>query len=264
MECFKCSVSSTKTRLFDVISSEGVVKICEKCLEEEDLPVIRRPTTFQLKEAERKPTVYERLSKAAGIKPEERRIPKKEEELIKKQEITLREIIDRNYKAKYHEKPKPRSDLVDNFHWIIMMARREKKITAKQLAEAISESEAAIKMAEQGILPEDEYKIVNKLEAYLRIKILKKNTGERVDEMVIRERPKNINFDTETSRILTIADLKMLKKEKEYRTFKKPKETYDEEPEFIEIEEDEENKEDNSDKELSDNDIEDIIFGKKP
>ncbi len=262
MECFKCSVSNTEIRLFDVISSEGIVKICEKCLKEEDLPVIRRPTTFQLKEAERKPSVYERLSKAAGIKPEEKNISKEDRELIKKQETTLREIIDKNYKAKYQEKPKPRGDLVDNFHWVIMMARREKKITAKQLSEAISESEAAIKMAEQGILPEDEYKFVNKLEAYLRIKILKKDNDERIDEKVIRERPKNINFDTETSRILTIADLKMLKKEKESGIFKEHEKTYDEELESIEIEEDEENKED-IDKELSDNDIDDIIFGRK-
>src|SRR3989344_908394 len=218
MECFKCSVSSTKTRLFDVISSEGVVKICEKCLEEEDLPVIRRPTTFQLKEAERKPTVYERLSKAAGIKPEERRIPKKEEELIKKQEITLREIIDRNYKAKYHEKPKPRSDLVDNFHWIIMMARREKKITAKQLAEAISESEAAIKMAEQGILPEDEYKLVNKLENFLSIRIRQNINEDLVEgerDKLLREKKRQpiriIDFKKDMVENLKIADLKSMR-----------------------------------------------------
>ena len=75
-------MSGNKARLFDAISGGGIVKVCEKCSLEEDMPVIKRPTTFQLKESEAKKTIYERLSYAAGIKKEN----KPDSELLKKQE----------------------------------------------------------------------------------------------------------------------------------------------------------------------------------
>ena len=51
--------------------------------------------------------------------------------------------MDKNYKEKVGEdlSKKPRADLVDNFHWIIMRARRMKKLTQAQFAKEIGESE---------------------------------------------------------------------------------------------------------------------------
>ena len=71
---------------------------------------------------------------------------------------------------------KPRPDLVDNFHWLIMIERRKRKLTQEQLAKEIGESETVIKMAEQGFLPEDDYKIITKLESFLGVKIRKLKT----------------------------------------------------------------------------------------
>jgi len=145
-ECFKCGVSSVRARLFDAISDEGIVKICEKCSFEEHMPIIRRPTTFQLKESERKQTVYEKLSRAAGIKTPEAT----DSSFSKlKEEVTLREIVDRKYQENLPKESAPRPEMIDNFHWIIMRARRMKKLTQAQFAKEIGESEAAIKMAEQ-------------------------------------------------------------------------------------------------------------------
>ena len=38
-ECYICFVSGSKAELVDGISSEGVVKVCRKCAESENIPV---------------------------------------------------------------------------------------------------------------------------------------------------------------------------------------------------------------------------------
>lgn len=200
-ECFNCGASLNSVRLFDAISDEGLIKICEKCSREEHIPIIKRPTTFQLKEAERKQSFYERATQSLN-KPFEREAPEKKE-----QEVTLREIVDRNYTQKVPKDIGPRPEMIKNFHWIIMRARRMKKLTQSQLAKQIEESEAAIKMAEQGILPEDDYRLVNKLENYLGIKIIRPEFAKQVNP------PRKLSFDVNEAKILTIDDLRKLKEE---------------------------------------------------
>src|SRR3989344_2568489 len=220
-ECFICRISDNKVRMFDAIHPlEGVVGVCEKCALDEHLPIIRRPTTFQLKEAERRQPVYERLARRAGIDPEkhlaetrarqEREIRSKRTELSG-QEVSLKEIVEKNLKFKKSEQKKPREDLIDNFHWVIMMARRKKHMTREQLAEAISESPVIIEMVEKGMLPEDDYRIVNKLESYLDIKLRK--AGVRLEPSKIPARI--INFKPGAFDNLTIADLKRMKEARE-------------------------------------------------
>ncbi len=203
-ECFNCGSHLSRVRLFDAISDEGVVKICEKCSRDEHIPIIRRPTTFQLKEAERKQTFYEKASFSLN-KPFERETTEKKE-----QEVTLREIVDRNYEQKVSKDVGPRPEMVKNFHWIIMRARRMKKLTQVQLANQVAESESAIKMAEQGILPEDDYRLVNKLENYLGIKIIRPEFAREINP------PKRLSFEMDEARILTIDDLRRLKEEPEF------------------------------------------------
>lgn len=233
MECFKCGVSDSKEKLYDVIVSEGVVKMCENCMRNEDLPVVRRPTTVQLKEMERKPTVYERLSKAAGINPNERRREKTRDVIT--QETNLRLLVDKNYQEKVAQRAQPRPDLIDNFHWALMRARRSKKITQKQLAESLGEPEMAIKMAEEGKLPGEDMRLVNKLQAFLGINLLReqpKSSGQNIYSPnpfgtgkgsnsafagagAGTHHSSDISFDKETLNSLKIADLKRIKDEKE-------------------------------------------------
>ncbi len=214
MECSVCGVSRKKVRLLDVISSKGIVKICEACAKAEDMPILRRPTTFQLKESEKKPPgIYDMLSSVRRQKKESlEEFGKKYEKT--KTETTLKEIVDKKYEMMVSEEKKPRLELVDNFHWIVMRARRLKKLTQEQLAQEISESSAAIKMAEQGILPEDDYRLVNKLEAFLGINLIKdvsKTTPPGHERLPARI----IKFDTKTMKDLTISDLKKMKEQTE-------------------------------------------------
>ncbi|MCK5624402.1 hypothetical protein KAI04_01005 [Candidatus Pacearchaeota archaeon] len=201
-ECFNCGVSIKKVRLFDAISDEGLTKICERCSQEEHIPIIRRPTTFQLKESERKQSFYEKATISLG-ESTEREFPAKQE-----QEVTLREIVDRNYEQKVSKDVRPRPEMINNFHWVIMRARRMKKITQTQLAVQVAESEAAIKMAEQGILPEDDYRLVNKLENYLGIKIIRPEFTRAINPSKMSRK---LSFDMDEARILTIDDLRRLK-----------------------------------------------------
>ncbi|MEK6829997.1 MAG: hypothetical protein AABY15_07815 [Nanoarchaeota archaeon] len=208
MECFKCGVSDKKVQLFDAITKEGLLKICEKCSAFSDFPILRRPTAFQLKEIERKPTTYERLLRMAGLKnPNERRIEKSEP--LVRQETNLRAIVDKNYAEKARAEAKPRPDLVDNFHWVLMRARRSKHITQKQLAEAIGEAEAAIKMAEEGVLPENNY-LLNKIQSYLKINLLKDTVKLPESKPIYQD---SISFDRKNSDWLTISDLKKMREE---------------------------------------------------
>ena len=256
-ECNKCGITGDKARLFDAISDEGIVKICERCSREEDIPIIRRPTSFQLKEAERKHSVYERLS---GVK---REVKTSEEDKwkLKKEEITLREIVDRNYKNKVQQEKQPRPDLIDNFHWAIMRERRARKISQEQMAKEVGESVAAIKMAEQGILPEDDYKLINKMEKYLGINLIRKEFEGDIKNKTSSP-ARILNFDRTVVENLTISDLQEMKKKRENAEIQEEEEETDleEDEEIKDLEDDsvKDNKK-NSDK-LSKDDIDEFIW----
>lgn len=206
MECYKCGADGSRKRLFDTITAEGIVKVCEDCSKGENLPMIRKPTSGQLNEIDRKPSVYERLSKASGINPYAKR-SEKNENLIR-QETTLREIVDRNYREKVKDNIIPREDLIDNFHWKLMVARRMKKLTQKQVAEAIVESEAAVKMAEQGVIPNDN-KIIRKLENFYKIRLSKENSSEFFSS----PSPEGIDFDRGNPSGARISDIRQKARE---------------------------------------------------
>ncbi len=273
MECSNCGISGDKARLFDVISKKGIIQICERCSFNENIPIIRKPTTFQLRESERRSTVYERLSRAAGVNKEEKNIYEKDKELIKKQETTLKEIVDKNYLERVKKEARPRPDLVDNFHWVIMRARRSKKLTQAQFAKEIYESEAAIKMAEQGVLPEDDNKFISKIESYLGIKLVKKTESspqqttygniEKETAKMIRE-PTELTFDPVSVKNLRISDIKEMRKKREVEIFE-PRESTQIEKEVLEdAEEIGDAIEKTSDKRnISQEEIDDLIFGRK-
>jgi len=135
--------------------------------------------------------------------------------------------------------------MIDNFHWIIMRARRSKKLNQKQFAEAIEESEEAIKMAEKGVLPKNDFVLVNKIEDYLGIRIRdefaprgelfvnrevntdSKDSFDEDVEIIKEEFAQKVNedkvkFDDITTRTLTISDLQEMKQKREEEIFEKP------------------------------------------
>lgn len=213
-ECFKCGKEESSTRFFDVISDEGVVKICADCQFEEEMPVLRKPTTVQLKEAEVGGTVYDRLANLAGLNGKEHRKKFHSEEMKKKEDlknkdVSLRDLVDKNFQKKEDAKSveeMPKLDLIHNYHWVIMRYRRKKKLTQAQLAKEIGESDAAVKMIEQGSLPEDAHRLVKKLEAFLGIILASGKTRSEFDS-----KPGKVGFDDVTTKELTISDLRDMK-----------------------------------------------------
>lgn len=226
-ECIKCEISDEKALLFDAISKEGIVKICRRCNLEEELPLIE--SVKEEEGIERERNVYNRLSKYAGIDPREHR--KKfgpggeiKEDLSKKEDKKLKDIVDENYKKSVPDEKTKREDLIYNFHWVIMRERRKKKLTQSQLAHELREPEQAIKMIEQGYIPEEGgNRLILKLESFLKVNITKKPLVVS-DETRYREiDPTKIqieqdfkesgNFDVMTTKHLTISDLKRMKQE---------------------------------------------------
>ncbi|MCX6750008.1 MAG: helix-turn-helix transcriptional regulator, partial [Candidatus Pacearchaeota archaeon] len=163
----------------------------------------------------------------------------------------------------------------DNFHWVLMRNRRAKKLTQKQLAENIGEPVSLIVSAESGTILNNADTLVRKLENYLGVKIrkgdspyastpeqlkfVKPGISEDPERKEIRERfEKEGKFDNQTAEKLTIADLQEIKKKKEaegsggFFSFLKRKKREEGTPE-------EESKENDD---LSDEEANDILFGK--
>jgi len=179
-QCFRCEKSDKEVRLLDAIYENDVVKVCERCSIIEDIPVLRRPTTSQLREAERSQGVYQRLKRISGTGEKE-----------EKHATILDEIrkLDENPDL---EKPKEKKpfNLMDNFHWKITRARRNKGLSQRQLAWALGESETAIKMIEKGELPEEPEKFIRKLEQFFQIALRERT----LDELKKQEESKPISY----------------------------------------------------------------------
>jgi ribosome-binding protein aMBF1 (putative translation factor) len=150
-------------KLVEVIGDSEIIRVCERCVFQNNFPVIKKPNVEQMKDLSRFTGVKERLSEQAGVD-----LRKHENKEI---DIELEKLVAENFKAGDYD------ELIDNFHWTILHSRRLKKISQKQLAESVAEPEIAIAMAEKGNLPEDYKKIIGKLEQFLGVKLFK----EKVD-----------------------------------------------------------------------------------
>ena len=199
-ECFKCHVPETKALLFDAILPDGIVKICSKCSPEEDIPIIK-DTLFQ--KIEKQQTVRERLSKLSGIN----NVEKASFKLNEKNE--LRKLVNENYIFK--ENLKLKEDLIRNFHWVVLRARRLKHLTQEQLAQEINEPEIVIRKIETGSAPE-KIDIIIKLEKCLNIRLTTKSEVQEPSE--IKE-----EFDIKNFEDLTIYDLYEMDKKRDKEVF---------------------------------------------
>lgn len=195
-ECFKCQTSEIKALLFDAIVSEGIVKICSKCSAEGDVLMIR-DAPFQ--NPEKKVTMYERLSRISGVNMEK----KIDLDLKKKKE--LKKVVDSNFI--FRENLELKKELIHNFHWVVMRARRMRHLTQEQFAEEINEPEAVIQKIENGFSPERVDTII-RIEKCLGINLRKNFVEEGL--AVTTEK-----FDKKYFENLTISDLYEMKKKRE-------------------------------------------------
>jgi len=226
VECFKCGASGVEVRLLNAVGVGGIVSVCEICAEKEDLPVLRRPTTFQLKDSEKNGEYSPfrvRRYKELGREPPVKDSVGDAKVSVKSSELTLKDILDRQVKDKYSKNTEIKTQvrrpvsLVDNFHWSVMTARRKKHLTHKQVGDAIGESESVVRMVERGVLPDDDYRILAKLEKFFNIRLTKDGDGVESGLLEIeRQQPARIlNFDPNAVKSLTISDLKRIKEQKE-------------------------------------------------
>ena len=214
--CYKCEIPEAKALLFDVVLPDGIYKICRKCSYKEDLPIITKPNLSN--ELEKRPTVYERLSKLSGFDAKK----KSENEELKKEEAKLKEVVNRKFRrtvVTVDLRTNLRDELIDNFHWIVMRVRRGKHLTQKQVAEAIRESEISIRMLERGIV--NDANIIKKIEEFLSIRIRKKieETPQEIERPKFETDEEIDNFDKDDFRGLTIQDLQEMKQDKEAEIF---------------------------------------------
>jgi len=171
-QCFRCEKSGREIRIFDAIYNNETVKVCERCSILENIPLIKKPTTSQLRESESSQGIYKRLRRMAGL-----------EDPVEKQESVLEQIrkLEEHPELEKPEEKKP-FNLIDNFHWQVARARRNRGLSHRQLGWALGESETAIKMIEKSELPEDAEKLIKKLEQFFQIKLRERSFDETEEE----------------------------------------------------------------------------------
>jgi hypothetical protein len=163
--------------------------------------------------------------------------------------------------------PKHFDDLVDNFNWVIMRKRRVMKLTRTELANAVMEPPIVIESLEGGSLPRDYVALIKKIENYLGIRLLKRTEEIKPEEIIVESRvPSGI----------LISEIKKKTEEKKNWLFgrhnkeelygddldsKEVKEDFEESKSFDYFEK--ENVENKPLDQLSDDDINDLIWGRK-
>jgi ribosome-binding protein aMBF1 (putative translation factor) len=195
MECSKCGRSDNETPLFDVISDEGIVKICNGCNSEENFPVVREP--------------------GEGIPVERRKFVPRGSSVSKEEPKSMRDLVEKNFNKNPLIGGEQRNDLVQNFHWVIMRARRAKHLSPREVAQEVGTDAVTVLRAERAMLPDDYHDFIMKLESVLGVNLIKKEKREEVQRVYSGSVKSGINFNELGREDLTIADLKRIKDEKE-------------------------------------------------
>ena len=93
------------------------------------------------------------------------------------------------------------------------MARKNRKMSRKQVADVIGESESTLRIVEEGLLPDDAMRVINKLEQFFGMNL---RTGAVASGGVPGPKPAVVlKFDPATAQNITIDDLKRMKQARE-------------------------------------------------
>jgi ribosome-binding protein aMBF1 (putative translation factor) len=226
-ECYFCGISEEKAILYEVVGKEGVIPVCRRCyFKENEMPVVEKRDLNKIPHA----TVRERLAKINHMSIETE-VPKTPRRAL--HDVSLNDLIEKNYRNNLSEVKVDPTDLVPNFHWVVMRKRRQFKISQKELAERICEPAVAIEFLEKGILPQEYYNLVRKVEEALKIQLFKE-PRKFVAPVSVDQLPED----------LTVGDVKEGKKQGFFsKLFKKKKKEEVPEQEDTEKKEVEESKE---------------------
>ncbi len=164
-----------QTRLVEAIDEGRIVSVSEEYALREGLPILRKP--------------------AMVIKQE-----------IKK-EVTERDFAGKersqffgidSFRRPWRKRNNVIESLIDNFHWQISAKRRQLNLTRKKMAESLNVSEDDIKLIENGVLPKDDFILINKIQDYLKINLRRdgQNFNESMAKMAVESRS---NSDVKSS-----------------------------------------------------------------
>lgn len=234
VNCERCGISEENTPdgLYAAVYDGKLVPMCRKCAEFEDLVVIKKIHSYVEPAKERQQSVYERMVHISGVKRDPSQFEKKKSSVVPAvpKEPTLRDIVEKNLKKSgspvLNQKVIKTPKLVNNHHWIVMRARRGKKISQEQLAELINEPVVVIAEVERGQIPENPF-VLKKLEGALKIRILAEpmKEGEYFSPMIdevelskVGKKDKSVVFDSNVFGEMKVEDLKDLDLEKGLET----------------------------------------------
>ena len=210
-ECFRCGISEQNAKLHNAISDKGIVKVCQRCSIDGDLPVLRKKETSL--------EIADKTAPVGGlIKEREKAFEHmragKKSSVMNRQDFTLRDLVEKNYKENADTERKSWPGVIRNFNWVIMRARRNKGFGQKPLAESIGEPEVAIRMAERGVLPKEYVPFLRKLEKVLEVNLMDDHP------FMLEEHKKMLDFRDTSSNRMTISDVKSMAKRKEIEMIK--------------------------------------------
>jgi ribosome-binding protein aMBF1 (putative translation factor) len=187
-ECYSCGVSEDKAKLYEgVHRAFGVVYVCNNCYFKEKIPLVDTKK-IDISESEKRLSVRERLSLMAGIKPGKSNEEAPKRHVFTPEDIGLKDIVEKNIKKGIETGPKSADDLIDNWNWIIMRKRRSLKISYSQLADELKEQAVILEALEKGKLPRDYSNLIRKLENFLHVRLFKERRRVDSDELIVESR----------------------------------------------------------------------------
>ena len=138
--------------LVDAIEGGKIVKVSEDYAKREGLLILRKAS----------PVI------------EQSKLPRKEDENRRNKGFIGMDDLRKPLSSKNNELLK---ELVENFHWILVQKRKARGLARKKVADAIGETELSVKMIENGVLPMNNFILVNKLESYYGVNLRKNKTA---------------------------------------------------------------------------------------
>ncbi len=164
MKCEVCGLSDEEVILSEGISDDKIVKICRKCSELENIPLIKKPSKEQVEASKHISSVRERMERISGFSKK-----KNKEQLLAGKNLD---------KLKAPPVKQDSKDLVNNYDWVLKVARRRSKLSLKQLSEKTGISEEDLDMLEKGQLVDNLVEKARTLEGALKVRLLNQKVRE--------------------------------------------------------------------------------------
>lgn len=210
--CTICKTPDFEVDLFEGVYDNEMVMICESCAKDYSVPLIKKPTVEQLKRADKRYSVRERMERMSGLN-------KETTELSPEQRVVQGNLN----RLRMPEPKQTNPDVVDNYYWLLNISRRRKKMTINQLANQIEIPVEIIEAIEKGKIPKDYEILFPKLEGFFDIKLLKYHkhkvnyirTKEEEEEVIKKVKQKIIHTEERDGE--EYKDLDNLRKTKEKR-----------------------------------------------